>query len=186
MKTYQEFLDYLKVFLKDFSTCLPVRDPDYAAIAFALARFLIADQYRWHAKLAAWPELPTVALPSDKEVVTFFSQHKGLPLSFRQELAARRMGPLRQAYAVLFPMLVLKHDFVAAIFRADLKARRFKAILRGYEARLGVISAKIAGLKRTPEFNAVCKRFTDHLVGYSLTLLQNKKLLDEALEAIAR
>jgi hypothetical protein len=76
---------------------------------------------------------------------------------------------------------VTKDEFLTSIFREDIINRRFKKIFRNSKTRINRITEKINKLKKNNEVVQLMKRFTKDLSGFSLTLINNKKLLDQAV-----
>lgn len=184
MKTYEEFLEFLDDHLKSMSDFIPVMDRDYHAVCFATARFLLTEPYRWETLLEKWPETPEVPKPDKKELVQFFKTKKGLPLSFRKELVDKNYDTLYIAYDLLYAILVLKDEFLTSIFRNDARARRFKKVFRESDAKIKRIKDFLQRVKKNNDFLELMRKFTKDLSGFSLTLINNKKLLDQAIKKL--
>jgi hypothetical protein len=185
MKTYEDFLQFLKSHIREFSRFVPVGDEDFHSFMYALCRFLLSEPYRFQTLLPDWPQIAIPEKPSDDALLGFFKEHKGLPRSFAKELKAGDLTTLRQAYAILFPICVQKDDFTSAIFRKESKSRKYKAIVAAFPSRFGRLQKRFAGLKKDPNFLRVIEAFTKDLTGFSLTLIQNRNLLDQAVAEVA-
>ena len=181
MKTYEDFLVFLEEHLNHMSDFIPVSDRDFHPVCFAIARFLLAEPYRWENLLATWPQLPGVAKPLETELINFFKNQKGLPHSFRKELAEHNLETLYQAYNLLYPALIVKDDFLRSVFREDLLARKYKTLFRESDKKIKRVTEKINQLKNNTDFHPLMQRFTKDLSGFSLTLINNWKLLDQAV-----
>lgn len=181
MKTYEDFLLFLRSHLGGFRKHFAGEEPDAYHLLFAVARFLLSEPYRWQSLLTEWPHPVHADQRSDDEVRQFFQQHKGLPASFRKELQNDDLAALHRAYAVLFPMLTLKDEFSSAIFREEVRSRRYKAICREYPLRSQRVARKLKHLTQNHDFRRQMESFTKDLHGFSLTLIQNKNLLDQAV-----
>lgn len=184
MKTYEEFLVFLDDHLKSMSDFIPVKDKDFHAVCFTLGRFLLSEPYRWEELLNDWPKMPQVVKPGEKELLEFFNTHKGMKLSFRKELKNNDIDALYKAYDWLFPMLVTKDDFLSSVFRDDIKARRFKKVLRQAEKKVKRVTEFVDVYKKDAKFLELMRQFTTDLSGFSLTLINNKNLLDQAIKKI--
>jgi hypothetical protein len=184
MKTYEDFLIFLEQHLNHLSDFIPVNDRDFHAVCFALARFLLSEPYRWEQILETWPQLPKVSAPSKDELYDFFKSNKGLPLSFRKELKEDNREKLSKAYDLLYPIVISKDEFLSSIFREDFLARRYKKIFREGERKISRVLEKINRLKTNKEVVQLMHRFTKDLSGFSLTLINNKRLLDQTVRKL--
>lgn len=185
MRTYEDFLLFLEEHLKSIKEFIPTSDKDFHPICFALARFLLSEPYRWTALMENWPTLPEVQQPEKNAVLEFFQAHKGLPLSFRKELQEDDYATLEAAYKFLFPILITKDEFLTAIFRQDIHSRRYKKIFKEREKKIARIIEKLNSFKRNPSFIELMTKFTSDLAGFSLTLINNKKLTDKVVDSLA-
>jgi len=181
MKTYEEFLEFLETHLNHMSDFVPVDSKDFHAVCYATASFLLAEPYRWEKLLPEWPKLPQVEKPEESELLEFFEK-KGMSVSFGKELKANDLDTLYNAYDLLFPCLVLKDDFLTAVFREDLPRRRYKKIFKQSNRKIERVVNTINSLKIRDEFIALMKQFTADLEGFSLTLINNKRLLDQVVQ----
>ncbi len=186
MKTYEDFLAFLEAYLNPLSDFIPVTDEDYYPICFALGRFLLSEPYRWEQFKEQWPKLPEAPKPSKSELIDFFKTNKGLPLSFRKELMENNHEVLYKAYDLLYPIMVSKDEFLTSIFRIDIRSRRFKKLFRESDTKIKRIIAKINDLKKRPGFHQFMQRFTQDLCGFSITLINNKKLLDQVVKKLMK
>ncbi|MCP5108279.1 MAG: hypothetical protein GY950_33140 [bacterium] len=184
MKTYEEFLVFLDDHLKSMSDFIPVTDKDFHAICTATARFLLSEPFRWEKLLPDWPKEPEVPKPGEKEMLEFFKTNKGMPLSFRKELMANDLDTLYKAYYLFFAILVLKDEFLVSVFRDDVRARRYKKVFKQSERKLTRIEDFINEMKSNENFLSLMRKFTKDLEGFSLTLINNKNLLDQAIKKI--
>lgn len=182
MKTYEEFLTFLEDHLKQLTDFIPITDQDFHPVCFAVARFLLTEPYRWEKLIEAWPNLPEVPKPSKEELIEFFKSQKGLPLSFRKEIKEDNLEVLNEAYQLLYPILVLKDEFLLSIFRTDVIARRFKKVFRESNGKINRIIKKINHFKLNENFLPLVRQFTQDLSGFSLTLINNRKLLDQTVQ----
>ncbi|HNX96626.1 MAG TPA: hypothetical protein PKK12_03005 [Candidatus Aminicenantes bacterium] len=183
MKTYEEFLEYLTDQLRQASPLLSPDDDDFYPAAFTLLRFLLSEPYRWESRLASWPPPPRQSEIPETELLSFFSSHKGLLVSFGTEWRQRNFPPLRAAHAVLFPLLVEKDDLATALYWDGGRSRRFKQVVRDLPERATRVREKLAGLTRDPRFLPFAREFVAGLMGFSLTLLSNRLLLDQAIQS---
>jgi len=183
VKTYEEFLEYLTTRLRQASPLLSPNDDDFYPAAFTLLRFLLAEPYRWESRLADWPAPPRRPEVPESELLSFFSSHKGLLVSFGAEWRQRNLPPLRAAHAVLFPLLIEKDDLATALYWDGGRSRRFKQVVRDLPERAARVREKLTVLTRDPRFFPFAGEFVAGLKGFSLTLLQNRLLLDQAIRS---
>lgn len=183
MKTYEEFLVFLDDHLKSMSDFIAVTDKDFHAICYTTGRFLLSEPYRWETLLEKWFQRPEVEKPGKDELLDFFKR-KGMPLSFRKELSGNDMDTLYEAYDLLFPILVTKDEFLSSVFRDDIKARRYKKVFRQSKRKLKRVQDFVAANKTNDDFLELMRKFTKDLEGFSLTLINNKNLLDQAIKKI--
>jgi len=186
MKTYEDFLVFLEDHLKSLHDFIPVADEDFHPVCFAVARFLLSEPYRWEKLLDKWPHVPHVKKPEKKELIDFFETHKGLPRSFAKELKEENFDVLHKAHALMYLIFVQKDDFISSIFREDARARKYKKIFNESEKKIKRITEKINGFKHNPEFHKLIKKFTSELAGFSLTLINNNKLLDQTVDKLPK
>lgn len=185
MKTYEDFLAFLEEHLKPINTFIPVSDNDFHPICIAVARFMLSEPYRWESLLDKWPKVPEILKPTEEELTDFFKTRTGLPLSFKKELSNNDYPALYKAYNILFPIIVLKDDFYSSIFRTDILRRRWKTIIKGSDAKIKRIIEKINTFKNEKTFIQLMTKFTGDLSGFSLTLINNKKLLDQVVTKLS-
>lgn len=181
MKTYEEFLVFLEEHLNHMSDFVPVTNKDFHSICYATARFLLCEPFRWEKLIVDWPQLPKVEKPSEEDLIAFYNEHKGLNISFKKELNANDLPTLYKGYNLLHPILVSKDEFLTAIFREDIPNRRYKKIFKASERKITRIIQLINGLKEEDGFHRLMKKFTSDLEGFSLTLINNKRLLDQVV-----
>jgi hypothetical protein len=184
MKTYEDFLKFLEDHLKPFTQFVPTSDIDFHAICTAIGRFMLSEPYRWETLLSNWPQTPKVPKPSEKELLDFFTNNKGLPVSFRKELKEKNYTALYKAYDLIYSILILKNEFLASIFREEIRSRKYKKIFKESEQKIKRINAKIDSFKTNQSFLQLIKKFTAELAGFSLTLINNKKLLDQVVDIL--
>jgi hypothetical protein len=181
MKTYEEFLDFLQEHLNHMTDFVPAANSEFHPVCFATARFLLSEPYRWETLISDWPKISEVPKPSETELLDFFKTTKGMALSFRKELAANDLDTLHKAYTLLYPICVTKDEFLTSVFRMHIQARRFKRIFKEGEKTLAVVQERINTMKSNASFIRLMQKFTKDLSGFSLTLINNKKLLDQAV-----
>ncbi len=184
MKTYEEFLSFLEEHLNHMTDFVPASNSDFYPVCFATARYLLSEPYRWEKLFAEWFKAPDVAKPSEKEMLDFFNNTKGMKLSFHKELKTNDLETLYKAYELLFPICVTKHEFLTSVFRKDIEARRFKTIFKQNVKTIDRVVDKINLMKEDKSFIQLMKTFTTDLSGFSLTLINNKNLLDQVVTKI--
>ncbi len=185
MKTYEDFLKFLEDHLKPFTQFVPASDIDFHAICTAIARFLLSEPYRWEILLNNWPQTPKIPKPSEKELNDFFMKNKGFPVSFRKEIKERNYTVLYQAYDLMYSILILKDEFLTSIFREEILSRKYKKIFKESKPKIKRITAKIDSFKTNKPFLQLITKFTAELAGFSLTVINNKKLLDQVVDKLA-
>lgn len=186
MKTYEDFLVFLEEHLNHIRDFIPASDKDFRSVCYAIARFLLSEPYRWETLAEEWPRLPGVEKPEEEELVQFYRSRKGLPLSFGKELKANDIDTLYKAYDLMQPIFIGKDDFITAIFRDDIKRRRYKRIFKQSTKKIPRVIDKINRLKRQESMQELMRKFAKDLAGFSLTLINNKKLLDQAVDKLAK
>ncbi len=184
MKTYEDFLAFLNEHLKSMTDFVAATDKDFHPICFATGRFLLQEPYRWEKLMDQWLEAPQVETPDDNQCLEFYQLNKRLANSFRKELKGDDLDTLHKAYRLFYPILVLKSEFVSSIFREDILAHRYKKVFRESKAKVDRIKAFITEKKEDKAFLELMRKFTKDLEGFSLTLINNKKLLDQAIKKI--
>ncbi|MCP4152904.1 MAG: hypothetical protein GY757_34545 [bacterium] len=185
MKTYEDFLLFLDDHLKSMTDFIPASDKDFHAICITTGRLLLSEPYRWEKLLDEWMTLPEVTVPGNDELLEFFTSKKGFKLSFRKELLAKDYETMGNAYKIIYPLLVIKHEFLSSIFRDDIKARRFKQIYKESGKKIIRVRNFITSrVKDDVKFLELMQKFTKDLEGFSLTLINNKNLLDQAIKKI--
>ncbi len=185
MKTYEEFLVFLDDHLRSMTNFIPATHKDFHSICYATGRFLLSEPYRWEQLLANWPVTPEDPPKiSNEELRDYFTKTKGMPLSFRKELKENDYQKLQTAYNFLFHLLIGKDEFLTAVFRDEIVARRFKRILKQKDKKLKRVLEFLNSMKGNEAFLELMRKFTKDLSGFSLTLINNKHLLDQAIKKI--
>ncbi len=182
MKTYEEFLDFLKEHLEEFIDIFPKEDEDFFPLTFAFARFLLLEPYRWKELIKEWPKVNFAEENDEEKIINFFNKTKGMKLSFRKELLNNDIEILKKAYSLFYPIIELRDDFLNSIFRLDLKSRRYKKIFKHSDELIKRIVKKINELKNNKKIISLIEKFTGDLSGFSLTLINNKNLLEQAIK----
>ncbi|MCP5046140.1 MAG: hypothetical protein GY940_03145 [bacterium] len=182
MKTYEEFLVFLEEHLNHMTDFVPATSSDFHPVCFATARFLLSEPYRWETLMIDWPKLPQVEKPAESQLLDFFKSTKGMPLSFRKELKEKNLDTLYKAYNLLYPICVTKDEFLTSVFRDDISARRYKKIFKQSEKKLDRVTGTINVMKKDKSFIQLMQQFTKDLSGFSLTLINNNKLLDQVVK----
>ncbi len=185
MRTYEDFLNFLEEHLQQVSDFIATSDEDFRAVCSAVARFLLSEPFRWESLIDHWPKLPQPTKPSQNELIEFFKNNKGLPLSFKKELDQDDFDCLFQAYNLMYPIFILKDDFYTSIFRNEIRARKYKKIFKESGIIIPRIIEKISRLKKEKSFIDLVRKFTSDLSGFSITLINNKKLLDQVVDKLA-
>lgn len=181
MKTYEEFLVFLEEHLSHMTDFVPASSKDFYPVCYAAARFLLSEPYRWEQLFEDWPKLPVVEKPGQDALLDFYKTTPGLPLSFRKELKENDLETMYDAYNLLYPIIVTKDEFLTSVFREDLKHRRFKKIYRQSKGKIKRVTKTIDKMKKDQNFISLMKQFTKDLSGFSLTLINNRKLLDQVI-----
>lgn len=186
MKTYEEFVEFLEEHLSHMTDFVAVTETDFHPVCFATARFLLDEPYNWEKKIIDWPSVPKPPKPTEEEMLNFFTTTKGMKLSFRKELKENNLDALYKAYDLLFPSLVTKDEFLTSIFRDDLKRRRYKKVFKASNRKIKQVKEHIGVLKKEESFIALMRQFTKDLSGFSLTLINNRNLLEQAIQNIMK
>lgn len=185
MKTYEDFLVFLEEHLNHITDFIEPTDKDFFSVCTATARFLLSEPYRWKDLMKTWPAIAEVEKPSEGQLLEFYNTTKGMKLSFRKELKENDLDTLYKAYDLLFPALVLKDEFLASVFRHDLQARRYKKIFRESKKKIPRVIEFIGRMKEDGNFLELMETFTADLSGFSLTIINNQKLLDQVVNKLA-
>lgn len=186
MKSYEDFLVFLEEHLYHISDFISPTDKDFFSVCTATARFLLSEPYRWHDLIKTWPNLPQIEPPTQEQVLEFLNSTKGLKASFRKELENNDRESLKEAYNLLFPILVLKDDFLASVYRKEIQSRRFKTIFRESKKKIPRVIKYIDRMKNDENFLQLMEKFTRDLSGFSLTIINNRKLLDQVVNKLAQ
>jgi hypothetical protein len=181
MKTYEEFLVFLEEHLNHMTDFVPASSKDFYPVCFATARFLLSEPYRWEQMFDEWPKQPEVERPAENELLQFYKTTKGLPLSFRKELKAGDLDTLFDAYTLIHPIIVTKDEFLTSVFREDIRHRRYKKVYKQSKSKIKRVIGKIQLMKKDKNFIGLMQQFTKDLSGFSLTLINNRKLLDQVV-----
>lgn len=185
MKTYEEFIVFLEEHLNHMTDFVPASSKDFYPVCYATARFLLSEPYRWEQLFDDWPKMPEVEKPGQDELLGFYKSTKGLPPSFRKELKENDLETMYDAYNLLHPIIVTKDEFLTSVFREDIKHKRYKKIYRRGKGKIKRITKTIDKMKKDKKFIGLMQQFTKDLSGFSLTLINNRNLLDQVVIKMA-
>jgi hypothetical protein len=70
---------------------------------------------------------------------------------------------------------------LTSVFRQDIASKRYKTIFKQSEKKIARVIEKINLMKENKSFIQLMQQFTTDLSGFSLTLINNKNLLDQVV-----
>jgi hypothetical protein len=127
--------------------CFPVL---YSACVWAVRRV-----FDYQERILAWqvwldPEF--VRTKPDEFVLHFFAGHEELSKAYSDELARGDLRTLRAAFPALYPMFGLEDSFLKALFKTEIDATDYRAIVVEFASRTRQARDAIRPAASNPDF----------------------------------
>jgi len=99
-----------------------------------------------------WLDPDFVRAKPDEFVLAFFCGHEALGREYADEIARGDMRVLRAAFPALYPVLGLEDAFLKALFKAEIDASDYRAIVVAFASRTAKAVEDIRPAAADPEF----------------------------------
>jgi len=147
----------------------------YSACVWAVRRV-----FDYQERILAWqvwldPEF--IRTKPDGFIFDFFDGHASLGRAYADEIARRDRRALRAAFPALYPVFGLEDAFLKALFKAEIDAGDFRAIVVEFAARTAKARDDIRPAAADPDFWKALQ-----LVGMEAALLGLHLLKDEEVQ----
>ncbi len=153
----------------------------YLYIPLLQAAFLWAARRRkeWKEKIFSWKvwlDPQRLQDKPDEFVLDFFTAAPALNMAYRAEIESRNLSALREAFVRLYPLLGLEEPFLVALFAEELKATKYRMIVREFEERVGRASRDIEAIRDKSRLTAGLEAFGKEMASLHLDLLSRSKV----------
>ena len=148
----------------------------YSACVWAVRRV-----FDYRERILAWqvwldPEF--VRTKPDDFVLHFFSGHEALGRVYADEVARRDLRALRAAFAALYPIFGLEDAFLAALFKPEIEAADYRAIVVEFAARTARAMTDIRPAVSNPDFWKALELIGMEAASLGLHLLKDEEVQD--------
>ncbi len=154
----------------------------YSACVWAVRRVF---NYRDHLLTwQVWLDPETVRTKPDDFILYFFMNEKALSPVYEEEIRARDMGSLREAFAALYPVCGLEDAFLRALFRDELARGEYKKIAAEFTAVVSIAKEDIGAAKTNRDLWKFLENLGIEVAALGIHLLKDESLQDLILEAV--
>ncbi len=122
----------------------------YSACVWAVRR--VFDYRERILAWQVWLDPDFVRTKPDEFVLAFFCGHEALGREYADEIARGDMRVLRAAFSALYPVLGLEDAFLKALFKAEIDASDYRAIVVAFASRTAKAVEDIKPAAADPEF----------------------------------
>lgn len=154
----------------------------YSACVWAARRV-----FDYRERLLAWQvwlDPDFVRTKPDAFVQHFFGSHEGLRDEYADEIARGDMRAMRTAFAALYPVIGLEDAFLKALFKPEIDAGDYRAIVVEFAARTARAREEIRPAASNPDFWLALERVGREAASLGLHLLKDEDVQDMIISLI--
>jgi len=134
---------------------LPLKSWLYFPVLYSACVWAVRRVFDYQERILAWqvwldPEF--VRTKPDEFVLHFFSGHESLSKAYADEIGRRDLRVLRAAFPALYPIFGLEDAFLTALFKAEIEAADYRAIVVEFASRTGKARDDIQPAAANPDF----------------------------------
>lgn len=134
---------------------LPLKSWLYFPVLYSACVWAVRRVFDYRERILAWqvwldPEF--VRTKPDEFVLHFFSGDKALGHEYADELARGELRTLRAAFPALYPIFGLEDAFLKGLFKAEIEAADYRAIVVEFAARTSKARDDIQPAAVNPDF----------------------------------
>ncbi|MBD3412859.1 MAG: hypothetical protein GF421_00310 [Candidatus Aminicenantes bacterium] len=141
--------------VKILSEFVPQKTALYFPLISSALVWLVNRHQDWKKSIYSWevwPDPEFLRNKPDEFILDFFRQKDSLKKYFSQQIKARDMDFLRNAFNSLYPIFGLKDPFLNSLFDPEIQENNFKTILIQFEDRVGEAKKTISPLRGNKAF----------------------------------
>jgi hypothetical protein len=160
---------------------LPLKSWLYFPILYAASVWAVRRVFDYRDRILAWqvwldPEF--VRTKPDGFVLDFFAGDEGLGREYAGEIARGDLRTLRAAFPALYSVIGLEDAFLKALFKAELDAADYRAVVVEFAARTARARDAIGPAAADPSFWEGLERVGREAASLGLHLLKDAEVQD--------
>jgi hypothetical protein len=148
----------------------------YAACVWAVRR--VFDYRERILAWQVWLDPDFVRTKPDEFVLAFFGGNEALSREYADEIARRDLRVLRAAFPALYPVLGLEDAFLKALFKTEIDAADYRAIVAEFASRTAKARDDIRPAADDPEFWKALYLIAAEAAALGLHLLKDEEVQD--------
>ncbi|HMA54481.1 MAG TPA: hypothetical protein VKT17_08455 [Acidobacteriota bacterium] len=158
---------------------LPLKSWLYFPVLYAACVWAIRRVFDYRERILAWqvwldPEF--IRTKPDDFILDFFCSNESLHREYAGEIARRDLRVLRSAFPALYSVLGLEDAFLKALFKAELDAADYRAIVVEFAARTAKARSAIGPAAADPAFWEALERVGREAASLGLHLLRDEEV----------
>ena len=131
-----------------------------------------------------WPDPEFLRNKPDEFILDFFIQKDSLKQYFQEELEAKDMDFLRNAFNSLYPLLGLKDPFLNALFEKEIRSEDYKEIIIKFDDKVTEAKQGLSSLIGNDEFNEKLGSVIKELGALCAGVLSQKEVQEMIAEIV--
>jgi hypothetical protein len=148
----------------------------YSACVWAVRR--VFDYRERILAWQVWLDPDFVRTKPDGFILDFFARNDALNLAYADEIVRGDLRVLRAAFPALYPVLGLEDAFLKALFRAEIEAADYRAIVVEFAARTARARDEIRPAADDPDFWKALQLIGMEAASLGLHLLKDEEVQD--------
>jgi hypothetical protein len=166
---------------------LPLKSWLYFPLLYAACVWAVRRVFDYRERILAWqvwldPEF--VRTKPDSFVLDFFRGHERLDREYAAEIAGGDLRVLRAAFSALYAVIGLEDAFLQALFKPEIDAADYRAIVVEFAARTARARDAIGPAAADPAFWAALERVGREAASLGLHLLKDDEVQDMIIALI--
>jgi hypothetical protein len=166
---------------------LPLKSWLYFPLLYAASVWAVRRVFDYRDRILAWqvwldPEY--VRTKPDGFVLDFFAGNEGLGREYDEEIARGDLRTLRAAFPALYSVIGLEDAFLKGLFKAELDAADYRAVVVEFAARTARARDAIGPAAADPSFWEGLERVGREAASLGLHLLKDAEVQDLILSLI--
>ena len=166
---------------------LPLKTWLYFPILYAACVWAVRRVFDYRERVLAWQvwlDPDFVRTKPDGFVLDFFRGREALAREYAAEIAGGDLRVLRTAFAALYPVLGLEDAFLKALFKPELDAADYRAVVVEFAARTAKARADIEPAASDPSFWPALENVGRAAASLGLHLLKDEEVQDLIIRLI--
>jgi hypothetical protein len=160
---------------------LPLKSWLYFPILYAASVWAVRRVFDYRDRILAWqvwldPEF--VRTKPDGFILDFFAGNEGLGREYAGEIARGDLRTLRAAFPALYSVIGLEDAFLKALFKAELDAADYRAVVVEFAVRTARAREAIGPAAADPSFWEGLERVGREAASLGLHLLEDAEVQD--------